>query len=53
MWEEGRKEANSTECIMEEERRKNHVLGDPTCQFYIMGNERERERMKKRAKGVE
>lgn len=31
-------------CIMEEERRKNHALGDPTCQFYIMENERERER---------
>lgn len=32
------------ECIIEEENRQNRVLDDLACQFYIVENERERER---------
>lgn len=34
------------ECIIEEENRQNRVLDDLACQFYIVENERERERGK-------
>lgn len=35
------------ECIIEEENRQNRVLDDLACQFYIVENEREREREEK------